>query len=155
MSRSARLAALALGSATLVGAAALPATATDTRTLPATHRSPVVIGAVQADSPGRDDGSNRSLNAEWVTVKNTGHRPVNLKGWTLTSERTHKTYRFNHLRLGGRQEVRVRTGHGRDTWRDVFQNRRNYAWDNRRDTATLRNDHHRIVDTKHWGRHLR
>ncbi|MEU7148788.1 lamin tail domain-containing protein, partial [Streptomyces sp. NPDC045456] len=101
----------------------------------------------------RDDGSNRSLNAEWVTVKNTSHRPVNLKGWTLTSERTHKTYRFNHLRLAGRQEVRVRTGNGRDTWRDVFQDRRNYVWDNRRDTATLRNDHRRIVDTKHWGRH--
>ncbi|MEU7154812.1 lamin tail domain-containing protein, partial [Streptomyces sp. NPDC045456] len=84
MSRSARLAALALGSATLVGAAALPATATGAHTLPAHHRSPVVIGAVQADSPGRDDGSNRSLNAEWVTVKNTSHRPVNLKGWTLT-----------------------------------------------------------------------
>ncbi|MEU6965654.1 lamin tail domain-containing protein [Streptomyces chrestomyceticus] len=156
MSRSARLAAVALGSAALVTAAALPATAaTGSHTLPAPHRSPVVIGAVQADSPGRDDGSNRSLNAEWITVKNTGHRPVNLKGWTLTSERTHKTYRFHNLRLGGRQEVRVHTGHGRDTWRDVFQNRRDYAWDNRRDTATLRNDRRNVVDTEHWGRHLR
>ncbi|MFB1044440.1 lamin tail domain-containing protein [Streptomyces chrestomyceticus] len=153
MSRSARLAAVALGSAALTVTAALPAAATGAHTLPAPHRSPVVIGAVQADSPGRDDGSNRSLNAEWVTVKNTSHRPVNLKNWTLTSERTHQTYRFRHLRLGGRQEVRVHTGHGRDTWRDVYQDRRTYVWDNHRDTATLRNDHHRIIDTKHWGRH--
>ncbi|MEU6965052.1 lamin tail domain-containing protein [Streptomyces chrestomyceticus] len=153
MFRSARLAAVALGSAALTVTAALPATATGAHTLPAPHRSPIVIGAVQADSPGRDDGSNRSLNGEWVTVKNTGLRPVNLKDWTLTSERTHKTYRFHSLRLGGRQEVRVHTGHGRDTWRDVYQDRHTYVWDNHRDTATLRNDHHRIIDTKHWGRH--
>ncbi|MEU5590640.1 hypothetical protein AB0H05_36980 [Streptomyces chrestomyceticus] len=70
----------------------------------------------------------------------------------MTSERTHKTYRFNILRPGGRQEVRVHTGHGRDTWRDVYQDRRTYAWDNHRGTATLRNHHRRIIDTKHWGR---
>ncbi|CAM5495896.1 MULTISPECIES: lamin tail domain-containing protein [Streptomyces] len=152
MIRSARLAAVALGAAAVVTAAALPASATGAHTPPAAYRSPVLIGAVQADSPGRDDGSNRSLNAEWVTVKNTSRRAVNLDNWTLTSERTHKTYRFHHLRLAGHQEVRVHTGHGRDTWRDVFQNRRDYVWDNHRDTATLRNDHHRVVDTKHWGR---
>ncbi|MFK8845153.1 lamin tail domain-containing protein [Streptomyces sp. Ac-502] len=107
---------------------------------------------MRADSPGRDDGSHRSLNAERIAVKNAGRRPVNLKGWTLTSRSTHKTYRFNSLRLSGRQEVRVYTGHGLGTWRDVYQDRRNYVWDNRRDTATLRNDHRRVVDTKRWGR---
>ncbi|RSO09238.1 hypothetical protein DMH18_17475 [Streptomyces sp. WAC 06783] len=152
MSGSARLATIALGSAALAVTAALPAAATGAHTPPATYRSPVVIGAVQADSPGRDDGSNRSLNAEWVTVKNTSRHAVNLDNWTLTSQRTHTTYRFHHLRLAGHQEVRVHTGKGRDTWRDVFQNRRDYAWDNHRDTATLRNDHRRVVNIKHWGR---
>ncbi len=97
------------------------------------------------------DGSNRSLNAEWVTVKNTGRHAVNLTGWTLTSRHTHATYRF-HLRLGGYRQVRVRTGRGHDTMRDVYQDRRTYAWDNHRDTAVLRNDHRLVVDTKHWGR---
>ncbi|KOT65816.1 MULTISPECIES: lamin tail domain-containing protein [Streptomyces] len=152
MSRSVRLAAITLSSAALAVTAALPASATGAHTLPAPHRSPIVIGAVQADSPGCGDGSNRSLNAEWVTVKNTGHRPVNLNGWTLTSERTHTTYGFHHLRLNGRRKGRVHTDHGRNTWRDVYQDRRNYAWDNRRDTATLRNDHRHLVDSKHWGR---
>ncbi|MFH8349555.1 lamin tail domain-containing protein [Streptomyces sp. NPDC018045] len=152
MFRSTRTAAVALGSAVLVATAALPAGATAAHTLPAKHRSPVVIGAVQADSPGHDDGSNRSLNAEWVAVKNTGRHAVNLAGWTLTSERTHTTYRFRHLRLNGHQEVRVRTGKGRDTWRDVHQGRHHYAWDNRRDTATLRNDRRHEIDIKRWGR---
>ncbi|WP_078620706.1 MULTISPECIES: lamin tail domain-containing protein [Streptomyces] len=103
----------------------------------------------QADSLGRDDGSNRSLNAEWVMVKNTGRYAVALTGWTLTSRRTHVTYRF-HLRLGGHRQARVHTGRSLDTMRDVYQNRRTYAGDNYRDTAVLRNDHRLVVDTKHW-----
>ncbi|MFG3480375.1 lamin tail domain-containing protein, partial [Streptomyces sp. NPDC047980] len=43
------------------------------------------------------------------------------------------------------------TGIGRDTRTDVYQDRRNYIWDNR-DTATLRNDDGRTIDTKSWGR---
>ncbi|KOG86695.1 lamin tail domain-containing protein [Streptomyces varsoviensis] len=145
-----RLATVALGSAAMAAALALPASATG-HPAPGKHRSPVVLGAVQADSPGHDDRSNRSLNAEWVTVKNTGNQPVNLKGWTLTSDRTHKVYHFRNLTLGGHKSVKVHTGRGHDTARDVFQNSRDYAWDNHRDTATLRNAHHRTVDTKHWG----
>ncbi|MFH8411116.1 lamin tail domain-containing protein [Streptomyces sp. NPDC018019] len=151
MLRSARAATVAFGSAALVATASLPAVA-DVHTLPATHRSPVVIGAVQADSPGRDDGSNRSLNAEWVTVKNTSRRAINLQGWTLTSERSHKTYRFNNLRLAGNQSVRVHTGRGRDAVRDIYQDRRDYVWHNQRDTATLRDHHRHTIDTKSWGR---
>ncbi|MEU2166062.1 lamin tail domain-containing protein, partial [Streptomyces sp. NPDC019208] len=113
-------------------------------------RSTVVIGQVQYDSPGRDDHSNRSLNAEWVEVRNTGRHAVNLRGYTL-SDRDGNRYRFDHLRLNGRSSVRVHTGIGRDTRTDVYQDRRNYIWDNR-DTATLRNDHGRTIDTKSWGR---
>ncbi|MFF1263554.1 lamin tail domain-containing protein, partial [Streptomyces sp. NPDC058321] len=34
-----------------------------------------------------------------------------------------------------------------------YQDRRAYVWDNRSDTATLRNDHDRFVDDASWGRH--
>jgi hypothetical protein len=43
-----------------------------------------VLGSIQYDSPCRDNRSNRSLNAEWVTVTNTSRHAVNLRGWTLT-----------------------------------------------------------------------
>ncbi|MEF3117639.1 lamin tail domain-containing protein [Streptomyces chrestomyceticus] len=69
-------------------------------------------------------------------MKNTGRRAVNLTGWTLTSRRTHATYRFR-LRLGGHQQVRVHTGRGHNTM-DAYQNHRTCVWDNRRDTAVLR-----------------
>ncbi|MFG3280587.1 lamin tail domain-containing protein [Streptomyces sp. NPDC048111] len=141
-----RVAALVLAASGLAAAAAVPASAA-ARPAP---RSPIVLGPVQYDSPGHDDHSQRSLNAEWVTVTNTGRGTVNLRGWTLT-DRAHQTYTFHNLRLAGHQSVRVHTGKGRDTGRDVYQNRRDYAWDNHRDTATLRDDHRRTIATKSWG----
>ncbi|MCQ9131987.1 hypothetical protein KMS84_14415 [Streptomyces sp. IBSBF 2807] len=56
------LAAAALAAGALVSVAALPASAADHRRA----RERVEISAVQADSPGRDDRSIRSLNKEWV-----------------------------------------------------------------------------------------
>ncbi|MGW2208493.1 lamin tail domain-containing protein [Streptomyces sp. NPDC001781] len=141
-----RLAAAALAAGALVGAAALPATAADRF-----HRDNVEISRVQYDSPGWDDGSNRSLNGEWVEITNNSRHRVDLDGWRLTEDRRGVTYTFRDFSLGGHETVRVHTGIGRDTDSDVFQDRRNYVWDNRRDTATLRNDERRFVDSATWG----
>ncbi|AWN25224.1 MULTISPECIES: lamin tail domain-containing protein [Streptomyces] len=146
-----RVAMAVLGSAALAATAALPASADGHhRHTPQRWRSAVVLGTIQYDSPGRDDRSNRSLNAEWVTVRNTGRTPVNIKGWSLSDKSGH-TYRFGNLRLAGHSQVRVHTGYGHDNRWDVYQDRRNYVWDNNRDTATLRNDHRRVVDQERWG----
>jgi hypothetical protein len=148
-SRTARhLAAAALASAALMAAAAVPASAS---IRPHQPRPTVILGQIQYDSPGRDDRSRRSLNAEWVEVTNTGRHAVNLDGWTL-SDRDGHTYRFENLRLDGRSTVRVHTGTGRDTRHDVYQDRRAYVWNNGADQATLRNDRDRIIDTASWGR---
>ncbi|MET8168899.1 lamin tail domain-containing protein [Streptomyces sp. NPDC005329] len=141
-----RLAAAALAAGALVSVAALPASAADHR--PA--RPTVEISAVQYDSPGRDDRSNRSLNKEWVELTNGTRQSVNLDGWTLTDDSGHR-YTFSHYRLAGRATVRVHTGVGRDTRTDLFQDRRAYVWNNDHDTATLRNDHGRLVDDQSWG----
>ncbi|MEU3183627.1 lamin tail domain-containing protein [Streptomyces sp. NPDC006923] len=152
-SSASRATAVALGSAALVATAILPASAAGQSSTPHPHRSPVVLGHVQYDSPGREDGSNRSLNGEWVTVRNTGWNAVNLRGWTL-SDNNRRVYRFKNLRLAGKQSVRVRTGIGRDTSRDVYQDSRRYVWDNR-DSVTLRNDRGRVVDSQRWGHRYR
>lgn len=143
-----RLATAALAAGALISVAALPASA-------AGHARPqhpkVEISAVQYDSPGRDDRSNRSLNKEWVDLTNTTRHEVNLDGWTLEDASGH-TYTFDHYRLAGRATVRIHTGEGRDTRTDLYQDRRNYVWNNDRDTATLRNDHGRFIDDESWGR---
>jgi hypothetical protein len=143
-----RLVATALAAGTLIGSAAVSATAAE----PRHERTRVDISRVQSDAPGFDDRSRRSLNAEWVEITNTARRSVNLDGWTLSDEDGNR-YTFNHFRLDGRSTVRVHTGYGRDTHRDLFQDRRNEVWDNRSDTATLQNDHGRFVDSVSWGRH--
>ncbi|KIF71048.1 hypothetical protein HY68_24560 [Streptomyces sp. AcH 505] len=147
-----RTAAVILGSAALAAGAVLPAVAADHghghgHGAPAPH-STVTLGAVQYDSPGRDDRSNRSLNAEWVTVKNTGKRAVNLNGYTLAKDSRH-VYHFKNVRLAAKQSLRVHTGVGRNTSRDLYQGSRFYIWDND-DTATLRDNHNHVVASKHW-----
>ncbi|MFI9647779.1 lamin tail domain-containing protein [Streptomyces sp. NPDC052040] len=144
-----RLASAALAAGALVGALAVPASAADHRA----PRSVVEISRVQYDSPGWDNQSNRSLNAEWVAISNTSRHAVNLDHWTL-SNRYGQTYTFHHYRLEGRSTVRVHTGIGRDGRADLFQDRRNYVWDNHSDVAALRNDHGRLVDAVAWGRPL-
>ncbi|MGK5638213.1 lamin tail domain-containing protein [Streptomyces sp. URMC 126] len=149
MSRSiARLVTAAACGAALASAVAPAAVAAEQSVA---ARPTVVFGKIQYDSPGRDDRSNRSLNAEWVTVTNTGKKAVDLSRWTLTDNERH-TYRFGKLRLAAHASVRVHTGTGRDTAKDVYQNQRTYVWNNDRDKATLRDAGGRTVATASWGR---
>lgn len=144
-----RLTAAALTTAAITAAIAVPASAAGEHR---PHRLNVEISRVQYDSPGRDDRSNRSLNKEWVEITNNTRRSMNLDGWTLSDEDGH-TYTFDHYRLEGRATVRIHTGIGRDSSSDLYQDRRAYVWDNRSDTATLRNDHGRFIDDASWGHH--
>ncbi|MGA5086075.1 lamin tail domain-containing protein [Streptomyces sp. NRRL S-1314] len=141
-----RLTAAVLTAGALTAVLTVPTSAAEARP----HRPNVEISDVQYDSPGRDDRSNRSLNREWVEITNNSRHAVNLDGWTLRDEDGHR-YTFDDYRLRGRSTVRVHTGTGRDTRSDVYQDRRHYIWDNRSDTATLRNDRGRYVDSNSWG----
>lgn len=87
-----------------------------------------------------------------MDITNSTRRAVNLNGWSLRDEDGH-TFTFRHVRLDGRSTVRVNTGVGRDTRRDLFQDRRAYVRNNDYDTAMLRNDRGRFVDDVSWGRH--
>lgn len=108
----------------------------------------VVLGEVHhADRGAR---SNRALNDEWVTVTNESRRSVSLDRWTLTDS-DHHVYRFARVTLRAYESVRVHTGAGRDTSRDLYQGRRSTVFD-RNDTATLRDARGQVVDTESMGR---
>ncbi|WP_030688116.1 lamin tail domain-containing protein [Streptomyces globisporus] len=98
------------------------------------------------DSPGTDNRSNSSLNAEYVQIRNTTGAAVNLRGWTLTDAANHK-YTFGNYTLGKGKIVTVRTGRGTNTAANVYQNRAAYVWNNDRDTAKLRRSNGTTVDT--------
>ncbi|MFE5807717.1 hypothetical protein [Streptomyces sp. NPDC056491] len=69
----------------------------------------------------------------------------------LALARVGNRYRFDNVRIGSRATIRIHTGNGRDTRTDLFQDRRDYVWDNRFDTAIVRDDRGRTVDTETWG----
>jgi hypothetical protein len=131
---------------------AVAAAATLTITLapnPADATPPTRFGKIQYDSPGSDHGSNRSLNAEWVTIVNRGARTWNLKGWTLR-DRTGHVYRFPRFRLHPHKSVRIHTGHGRNDRNDLYWRQSWYVWNNDGDTAVLKRANHKVVDRCRW-----
>ncbi|MFF1542687.1 lamin tail domain-containing protein [Streptomyces sp. NPDC058291] len=133
----------------MVSTATLPASAADHDRA---HGPRVEISAVVYDSAGRDDHSNRSLNKERVQLVNPTRHWVDLDGWTLANRDGH-AYTFHHYRLAARTTVRIHTGQGDDTRGDLYQNRRDYMWDNHADTATLRDNRGRLIDESTWGHH--
>jgi Lamin Tail Domain/Glycine rich protein len=98
--------------------------------------SAVRVSRIYYNSPGPDTGSNKSLNAEFVRLTNTSGTVQQLRGWTISDSEGH-VYRFGPLGLQPGQSVTVHTGHGRDTPKDRYWNRRGYAWDNTRDLVRV------------------
>lgn len=107
------------------------------------------LGTIRYGSPdfGPSDGWRR--NGEWVSVVNTGRRPVQLRGVSLTDNRGHQ-YRFHWEWLPPHQEVRVHTGFGVDRPHHVFQDRRHDLYDNVRGRIVLRDRRGYPVDACHW-----
>lgn len=131
----------------LVGALAATLTAAPAEAAnPALHFSYAV-----PNSPGADRGSNTSLNAEWVRIKNSGSTTVNLTGWTVRDKAKH-VYRFPTYSLRPGESVTLHTGKGTSTHANRYWQRRWYVWNNTGDTAYLRNSSGKQKDSCSWGR---
>jgi hypothetical protein len=118
---------------------------------PAEAASPVQIYRVYYNSPGSDTGSNSSLNAEYVVLKNTGSGSRSLKGWTLRDKSRH-VFTFPAFTLGGKKYVTIHTGRGTKTGTHLYWGSRAYIWNNTGDTAYLRTTSGSTADTCSWGR---
>jgi Lamin Tail Domain len=113
-------------------------------------RSAVGFTRVQYDSPGRDRGSNSSLNAEWIRVGNNGSRARRLAGWTVRDPAGH-VYRFPRgFRLRPGRSVTIHTGSGRNTRTDLYWRQDFYVWNNTGDRAILRTRSGNRVDVCSW-----
>ena len=116
---------------------------------PAQAAGPIQFGKIQYDSPGTDNRTNASINAEWVVIRNTGAKPVALTGWTL-SDALPTAYRFGTFSLGAGKTVVVRTGKGTNSATTRFWGMTRYVWNNPSDKAVLRNAAGVVVDTCQW-----
>ena len=138
--RSSRMVAVAAVSVGLVLAAADPALAG------------IRFTKIQYESPGPDTGSNASLDAEFVVIKNTGAHTKQLRGWKLIDKRTgteggDEVFRFPRFRLHPGAIVRIHTGRGARTHHDLYWGKSHYVWGDDADTAYLKNRAGRQVDS--------
>ena len=89
-------------------AAASILVATPAQAAPAT----VYIYKVYFDSPGSDRGSNSSLNAEYVVIRNGDNVSHSVSGWTVRDAAGHRYTFPDGFRLGAGKQAIIHTGDG-------------------------------------------
>jgi Lamin Tail Domain/Protein of unknown function (DUF1524) len=104
------------------------------------------ITSINFDSPGKDEGGNVSLNGEWVEVTNTSSKSAELGRWILHDTSDHR-FNFPTFRLKAHDDVKIHTGAGSDTEKNLFWGSTGYIWNNDGDTATLDNAAGKKVDS--------
>lgn len=107
--------------------------------------SAVRVSRIYYNSPGPDTGTDKSLNGEFVRLKNTSRTVSQLRGWSISDTAGH-VYRFGGLRLRPGGSVTVHTGRGRDTRQDRYWNRRSYIWNNTRGLVRVHSARGRLAD---------
>ena len=110
----------------------------------------VYIYKVYFDSPGSDRGSNSSLNAEYVVIRNGAKDSHSVSGWTVRDKAGHM-YKFGSLRLGAGKQAIIHTGKGTSyttsTSTHLYQGRGWYVWNNTGDKVILRRADGSLKDT--------
>ena len=97
---------------------------------PALAGTPVQFVAIQADPPGVDDGSNASLNEEYVVLRNVSDHVVSMDRYYVSYGS--KEYRFRSaFKLQPGSKVRVHSGKGTNARHDVYWGRTSYVYPNR------------------------
>jgi len=99
---------------------------------------PPELVEVYYNSPGRDDGSNKSLNGEWFKFYDPYSHGYD--GITLSVTDAAGNTWVGKLTINPGKHVKVHTGKGSKTATDLYWGRSSYAWNNTTDTATLTKD---------------
>jgi hypothetical protein len=113
---------------------------------PAQAATPVRIVKIWYDSPGTDNRSTASLNAEYVVLKNVTTSARTITGWTVRDAAGHR-YTFGTLQIGAGRTVVLHTGRGTNTSTNRYWQSGNYIWNNDRDTAYLRDARGALMQT--------
>ncbi len=113
--------------------------------LASTAPAAIRFAKIHYNSPGDDDGSNKSLKGEWFTITNTKGKKKSLKNWKVRDKAGH-VYRFGNFTLQGHKTVKVHTGSGSNSGLRRYWDLEGYVWDNDADKATLKKRNGDVVD---------
>ena len=105
----------------------------------------IQISEIYYNSPGSDNGSNRSLNGEWVQLHNTSGSKITLTDWTVRDRAGH-VFKFATYAIGAHGYVKIHTGQGKRTQTDRYWGLSWYVWNNDGDKATLTDNHGNEID---------
>lgn len=117
---------------------------------PASAAGGVIIYRAYYNSPGTDNRSAASLNAEYIQLRNTSTVAKVVTGWTLRDKQNH-IYKFPTTRINPGQYLTVRTGKGTNNATNRYWGSGNYIWNNTGDTAYLRTQTGALIDSCSWG----
>jgi hypothetical protein len=100
------------------------------------------IYKVYFDSPGSDTGSNSSLNAEYVVIRNGDNVSHSVSGWTVRDRAGHRYTFPDGFRLGAGKQAIIHTGDGTSYTTSasthLYWGREWYVWNNTGDKVILR-----------------
>jgi hypothetical protein len=121
--------------------------ATPAQAAPAT----VYIYKVYYNSPGSDTGSNSSLNAEYVVIRNGDDVSHSVSGWTVRDAAGHRYTFPDGFRLGAGKQAIIHTGDGTSYTTSasthLYWGREWYVWNNTGDKVILRRADGSLKDT--------
>jgi hypothetical protein len=128
-------------------------TATPTPTPTATATPTVTPTDTWTPSPGSPLViTGLDLVTEWVSIRNTGDAGMNLEECTLSNAGSTRVYTFPSFVLGAGASVTVHSGGGANTGTDLYWGIGPVAWDDYRDTATLKGPDGTVISslTRLW-----
>ncbi len=94
--------------------------------------------------------ANENLRRQYVCIENESPAPVDMSGWHVQNRRG-TAYDFGHFRLQSGETVRLHTGKGRDTAKDLYWGLSSSAWRKEGDIVSLFDRLWNLVDQKGYG----
>jgi hypothetical protein len=124
-------------------------------TVPAPKAGEIQFSKIVYDSPGKDTGSNTSLNGEYVRLTNKTTRTIDLKGWSVRDAANHVYGFSSSVSLRAGKTLYIHTGKGTNGKPDSahrYWGRTGYIWNNGGDTAILRTSTGKTIDSCKYGK---
>lgn len=103
---------------------------------------PISINKINANAPGNDE---ENVNGEWLEINNQGKETLSLDSYYLKDE-SNNLFTFPAIFLKGNGTLRIYSGKGKNTNKEIFWQSDRPIWNNDSDCAYLFDNQSLMVD---------